>query len=152
MERIQSLKHRENLIKGMGITDFVNRILYGTSGTMATVPPSLQSHSHNSKNTNGTIVSKNLISTIPNQDMSLQVDPMNRTLTTYNPKIEIKTKNYNPFENQALFSEVNELIFNLNYHFVDIKFLRSILPGNSNENSSFQIKKFQIRLLFFEQT
>jgi len=91
----------------MGITDFVNRILYGTSGTMATVPPSLQSHSQNTKGMNGSIVNKTLVATLPNQEVSLHTDTMNRTFTTYNPKIEIKTKNYNPFENQNIFSEVN---------------------------------------------
>lgn len=110
MERVQALKHRENLIKGMGITDFVNRILYGTSGTVATVPPSLANHAHHSKSTNGTLISKNLVSNMnPNHELS-QADPLNRTFTTYNPKIEIKTKNYNPFENQSLFSEVNKTL------------------------------------------
>lgn len=59
MERVQSLKHRENLIKGMGITDFVNRILYGTPGTVATVPPSLVNHGHNKVNANGIVLNKN---------------------------------------------------------------------------------------------
>jgi hypothetical protein len=31
-ERIQLLKQRESLIKGMGITEFVHRILFGTAG------------------------------------------------------------------------------------------------------------------------
>lgn len=119
MERIQSLKHRENLIKGMGITDFVNRILYGTPGTVATVPPSLVSHTHHSKSNNATRdgnsnhnasghggLTKNLNSYNPNADLITAGQP-ERNYTTYNPRIEIKTKNYNPFENHSLFSEVN---------------------------------------------
>ena len=107
MERIQSLKHRENLIKGMGITDFVNRILYGTSGTVATVPPSLISQQKHA-NTNGAgMIKQNLANLNGNQELITQGDPLNRTFTTYNPKIEIKTKNYNPFENHNIFSEVS---------------------------------------------
>lgn len=32
LERIQLMKQRENLIKGMGINEFVHRILFGTPG------------------------------------------------------------------------------------------------------------------------
>ena len=32
LERIQALRQRENLIKGMGINEFVHRILFGTPG------------------------------------------------------------------------------------------------------------------------
>lgn len=108
MERVQSLKHRENLIKGMGITDFVNRILYGTPGTVATVPPSLVNHGHHKANANGIVLNKNLTNQV--QDMNQLTDPSNRTFTTYNPKVEIKTKNYNPFENQNAYSDVSVFI------------------------------------------
>ena len=102
MERVQSLKHRENLIKGMGITDFVNRILYGTSGTVATVPPTLINHNHKNM-----VMSSNQKAPNQNQETLIhQIDSLNRTYTTYNPKIEIKTKNYNPFENHNIYSEV----------------------------------------------
>ena len=32
LERIQTLKQRDNLLKGMGINEFVHRILFGTPG------------------------------------------------------------------------------------------------------------------------
>jgi hypothetical protein len=128
MERIQSLKHRENLIKGMGITDFVNRILYGTPGTVATVPPSLISQSHhkqnlnaannnnnnnnNGSNTNANGITKNLAAYNPAMDL-VTTQQIDRNYTTYNPKIEIKTKNYNPFENHNIFSEVGFLLFQI---------------------------------------
>ncbi|CAF3548920.1 unnamed protein product [Rotaria sordida] len=35
LERMLSLKHRETLIRGMGIVDMCHRMLFGTSGTMA---------------------------------------------------------------------------------------------------------------------
>ena len=97
MERIQSLKQRESLLKGMGITDIVNKMLFGTSGTMATLPPSLvvnhsdfnaannNNNGNNNNNNNDSLISKH----------------------GHNPKYEIKTKNYNPFENQYLFTEVD---------------------------------------------
>jgi hypothetical protein len=90
MERLQSLKQRESLLKGMGISDIVNKMLFGTSGTMATLPPSLvvnpNDFNNNAINNNNESVNKNGYGN--------------------NPKYEIKTKNYNPFENQYLFTEV----------------------------------------------
>ena len=129
MERVQSLKHRENLIKGMGITDFVNRILHGTPGTFATIPPSFV-NSHNTKTVsipnNININGNNLIGTNNtnnnnnsgsnnNNNSNNQTDdqqsndaigkglPINSNFN----KLEIKTKNYNPFENHSLFAEVD---------------------------------------------
>ncbi|CAF0706120.1 unnamed protein product [Brachionus calyciflorus] len=81
MERLQSLKQRENLLRGMGIVDFVNRILFGTSGTVATIPPNFY------PNTN------------PNEDNNYTKN------VTQGNKLEIRTKNYNPFDNQSLFAE-----------------------------------------------
>lgn len=34
LERIQGLKQRENLLKGMGINEFIHRILFGTPGNV----------------------------------------------------------------------------------------------------------------------
>lgn len=101
MERVQSLKQRENLIKGMGITDFVNRILHGTPGTVATIPPSFI----NNKNVT---VSNPTTTNQTNNDDTNQHDAISKTLTinsNFNNKFEIKTKNYNPFENHSLFAE-----------------------------------------------
>lgn len=83
MERLQSLKQRENLLKGMGIIDFVNKILFGTSGTVATLPPSFLSSNNQPSHENEH--SRNIVG---------------------NSKLEIRTKNYNPFENHSLFTEV----------------------------------------------
>lgn len=106
MERIQSLKHRENLIKGMGITDFVNRILHGTPGTVATIPPNLT-------NKNVLIAQNNNNNMVQHHNHHNhhhhQNEDINNQLTNgaaINSKLEIKTKNYNPFENHSLFAEV----------------------------------------------
>lgn len=97
MERIQSLKQRENLLKGMGITDFVYKMLFGTSGTIATLPPAMLANVNHSGQSN-------------NNDQSSQNDNQSKT----NPnKFEIKTKNYNPFENHSSFAEVFFIIINL---------------------------------------
>ena len=82
MERLQCLKQRENLLKSMGVIDLVNRILSGTAGTMAAVPPSLFQNSHQ------------------------QDEAINSRFVPQGNKLEIRTKNYNPFENQSLFAEV----------------------------------------------
>ena len=89
MERLTSLKQRENLLKGMGIADIVNKMLFGTSGTMATLPPSL-------------------VVNDPNNNVNS--NESNKNAYGHNPKYEIKTKNYNPFENQYLFTEVSRFI------------------------------------------
>jgi hypothetical protein len=34
LERVQGLKQRENLLKGMGINEFIHRILFGTPGNL----------------------------------------------------------------------------------------------------------------------
>ena len=99
MERIQSLKQRENLLKGMGITDFVNRILYGTPGTVATVPPSLSNPQPNPAPMQG-----KANNTDANQGSE------NVKNGPYNTKYEIKSKNFNPFENHSLFTEVISII------------------------------------------
>lgn len=90
MERLQSLKQRENLLKGMGITELVNKMLLGTSGTVATLPSSLIIHQNNQI-----------------QQHQHDNDINNRNNMYQNNKYEVKTKNYNPFENQSLFAEVN---------------------------------------------
>jgi hypothetical protein len=38
VERLLSLKHRETLVRGMGIVDMCHRMLFGTTGTMANLP------------------------------------------------------------------------------------------------------------------
>ena len=86
MERLQSLKQRESLLKGMGISDIVNKMLFGTSGTMATLPPSLVVNPNDFNN--------NAINNNNNNES------VNKNGYGNNPKYEIKTKNYNPFENQ----------------------------------------------------
>lgn len=97
MERVQGLKQRENLLKGMGITDFVNKMLFGTSGTIAAVPASFLNNNTNSNNNNNHM----------NHQASNHFNNINeltgRNLS--NNKLEIKTRNYNPFENNTLFSE-----------------------------------------------
>ena len=94
MERLQSLKQRENLLKGMGIAELVNKMLIGTSGTVATIPPSLVIHQNNQI-----------------QQHHHDNDINNRNNMYQNNKYEVKTKNYNPFENQSLFAEVFEFYF-----------------------------------------
>ncbi len=138
MERVQSLKHRENLIKGMGITDFVNRILHGTPGTVATIPPSFNSHNTKtvsipnniningnnliSSNINSNINSDNINSNLNKNDDQQSNDAIGKSLlinSNFNGnKLEIKTKTYNPFENHSLFAEVN---FIFEYFFKIIK-------------------------------
>jgi hypothetical protein len=90
MERVQGLKQRENLLKGMGITEFVNKMLFGTSGTIAALPASFLNNNNNNNNHH-------------NQSSNLNNDS---NKNNSNNKLEIKTKNYNPFENNTLFSEV----------------------------------------------
>ena len=89
MERVQGLKQRENLLKGMGITEFVNKMLFGTSGTIAALPASFSNNNNNHNN-----------------QSSNHNDPSKNSSNNNNNKLEIKTKNYNPFENNTLFSEV----------------------------------------------
>ncbi len=91
MERVQGLKQRENLLKGMGITEFVNKMLFGTSGTIAALPASFLNNNNNNNH---------------NNQSSNHNDPSKNSSNNNNNKLEIKTKNYNPFENNTLFSEV----------------------------------------------
>jgi len=119
LERIQALKQRDNLLKGMGINEFVHRILFGTPGTMATIPPPL----NNLKpSTNNSSLPNNLLN-LTNQNLQEQSQDMLQTKyvstsTVYNnntsinnnisaSKLEIKTRNYNPFDNHPLFNEVS---------------------------------------------
>jgi hypothetical protein len=115
MERIQSLKHRENLIKGMGITDFVNRILHGTPGTVATIPPNLTNknvliaQNNNNNNNNNNMIQQHNHHNHHHHHQQHTNEDINNQLTNgaaINSKLEIKTKNYNPFENHSLFAEV----------------------------------------------
>jgi hypothetical protein len=158
LERIQSLRQRENLIKGMGINDFVHRILFGTpgnvkknqifninhalillKGTVATIPPPLTSSNNQSNNTNnnqqhhhslpGNIPGyQNLNSAQLNQYFQQQQQQSQDILHTkyissssiYNntniinnsssSKLEIKARNYNPFENHSFINEVSLLL------------------------------------------
>lgn len=86
MERLSALKQRENLLKGMGVKDLVNKILSGTNGTTATIPPVFY---NDSNNTNG-----NNNNNTNNNNLSIQ-----------NTRVEIRSKNFNPFDHQ-LVSEV----------------------------------------------
>ena len=105
MERIQSLKHRENLVRGMGIIDFVNKMLYGTSGTVATMPPSLNGHNNYTNVNNINNNNRNINNEIINTNDSLNKSGINQA--SHNSKFEVKTKNYNPFENHSSFADVN---------------------------------------------
>lgn len=131
MERLQSLKQRDNLIRGMGITDFVNRMLSGTPGTVATIPPAAAttttinnnhtfSNNYNeSTNTNnnyefhGNAAIRPTISNNPN---------LNISATQNNAKFEIRQKTFNPFDAHAFYTE-NVIDFFLLLNFVICEFL-----------------------------
>lgn len=102
MERIHALKQRETLIKGMGINEIVNKILSGTGGTVASLPPAFLSYTDNNinnhNNNNSNSHTTNLV----------ELNDVNMKNSTQISKLELRTKNFNPFENHhSLFAEVN---------------------------------------------
>lgn len=94
MERLSALKQRENLLKGMGVKDLVNKILSGTNGTTATIPPVFYNDSNNTNSNNN--------------------NNNNNNLSIQNTRVEIRSKNFNPFDHQLVsevFNHYNDPIF-----------------------------------------
>lgn len=126
MERVHSLKQRESLLKTMGIGDIVNRILSGTSGTVATLPPAFyNNNNNNSNNNNAPQQGANLNQMAPNDVNDFTVNGLLAKNTSQISKLELRTKNFNPFienNNHSLFAEVIKLNKNTVF-FVTLTFL-----------------------------
>ena len=99
IERVHWLRQRENLLRGLGVNDLVNKMLSGTNGTTAMAPPSQPPVQHQYLNREDEIISISDVSYRANNNNNNG----NNLLST---KYELKAKNYNPFENQSLFAEV----------------------------------------------
>ncbi len=99
IERVHWLRQRENLLRGLGVGELVNKMLSGTNGTTAMAPPAnppVQHHQHHNREDEIISIS----------DVSYRTNNNNSGNHMLSAKYELKAKNYNPFENQSLFAEV----------------------------------------------
>jgi hypothetical protein len=105
MERMHALKQRENLLKGMGVVDFVNKILVGTPGTLA-VPPAASNQNNCITGQNNTNLNLNQNNHFLNSNPYNVDDLLSQANLENKARLELKTKYFNPFENHPLFAEV----------------------------------------------
>ena len=122
MERLHSLKQRETLIKGMGVDEIVYKMLSGTNGTSAATIPAAAAAA--------VAAAAYLTNTAANVVYAADPHAQYRTIhlnepvsdsnvaaaatggvglvrNNFSSKLELRTRNYNPFENDhSLLAEV----------------------------------------------
>lgn len=130
MERLHSLKQRESLIKGMGVDEIVYKILSGTNGTVAAYPGGVTVAAAAAALLNNGGGSNAIAQSTSNTAaaaaataaaMAAATNSMNNRINSvhfndssdtslrnnFSSKLELRTKNFNPFENEhSLLAEV----------------------------------------------